>query len=186
MIRVNLIREYEAPKRSWTPSTSKVEQVGLAIFAAGALVMGGWYWALVGQRTGIKEEMGQLQQRNVELKVIRAQVQQFKKQRLQLEERIQTIENLRARKQGPVQLMNEVMVAMPEEPRLWLTNLEQRDTHMLVVGRAFDVLALADFIAELSDQETFASVDLERWQEVGDIVNFTLQCRLALQPEKEG
>jgi len=178
MIRVNLIREYQETKRSWIPSTGKVEQVGLGIFAVAALALGGWYWMLDGQRAGVKAQLSQLQQRNVELKVVRAQVEQFQQQRLQLEERIETIEQLSARTEGPVWVMNQLIDSMPSEPRLWLTNLEQNDDQLELVGRAFDVLALADFIAQLGSQDGVTEVELEHWQEENEIVNFTLHCRL--------
>lgn len=180
MIRVNLIREDVArrPKRSLVPSTGKVEQVGLGIFAVGALTMGAWYWVLDASRTSAKEEMGRLQQQIVELKVKRAQVDLYQKQRLQLNERIQTIEDLTAHREGPVGLMNQIVESMPSEPRLWLTLVEQRANTLSIDGRSFDVHAMADFIAALGRQRRVASVDLERWEDLDEFVTFRLVCEL--------
>ena len=172
MIRVNLLPVIEA-----------VERTPPQLYAVLALVLGlgglgFWYWSLTGESSKLEEQVGLLQTESQRLQQITLQVEEFEQRKQALEARIGVIDQLEANQKGPVQLMNDVIAGIPENPQgLWLTNLVQRESSVTIEGRAFDVTFIADFIAALDNSSSFRSVELQFWeQDTDNSIRFGLQC----------
>ena len=172
MIKINLFPTFESTEG--TP----VQQYAVLLFVLGVVAMGGWYLNATSGRAGLQEEVSLLEQESTRLKELTAQVVAFEQQKQSLEERIAIIERLQANQKGPVELMNIVIGAMPDNPPgLWLTSLVQQETTISIEGRAFDVPFVADFIAALDDTRIFSYVDLEFWeQDQENSIRFQLSC----------
>jgi Tfp pilus assembly protein PilN len=178
MIQINLLREATGRRRVWVPRKSRVEiWVGLLVAAAVVAVLG-WHWHLSSAREAAVIHRAELQQESARLAAVRAELLRYEAQRAVLEERARIIENLRDSQKGPVQMMNAVIAAMPGDPRLWLTSLSQQDSTVTIEGHAFDVPAIADFIANLGKYPPFQTVELAFWEDRQDSVAFGLNCRL--------
>jgi Tfp pilus assembly protein PilN len=178
MIQINLLREATGRRRIWVPKKSRAELwVGLLVAAAVIGVLG-WHWHLSSVREAAVIRRAELQQESAQLAVVRAELERYEAQRALLEERARIIENLRASQRGPVQMMNAIIGAMPNEPRLWLTTLSQQEGSVTIEGYAFDVPAIADFIANLGKYPPFQTVELAFWEDRQDSVAFGLNCRL--------
>jgi len=172
MIKINLFPTFE------TAEGTPIQQYGVLLFVLGVVAMGGWYLNATSGRADLQEQVSLLEVRSAELKVITAEVVAFEAQKRSLEERIAIIERLKANQQGPVELMNIVIGAIPDNPPgLWLTSLVQQEATISIEGRAFDVPFVADFIAALDDTRIFSYVDLEFWEQDQDSsIRFQLSC----------
>ncbi len=177
MIKINLLREPSAKKASRGLGVSKPMIILLASAATLLVFLVGFYIYTAGQLEEVKTEIAELQQQKMRLRRVQAQIQRSERQQAQLEERISLINRLKSNQRGPVILMNGVLASVPEEPKLWLTNLVQRNNNVVVEGRAFNVPAIADFISDLGRTKPFGAVDIEFWEEQPNDVRFKLNCR---------
>ena len=140
--------------------------------------MGGWYLTATSGRADLQEQASLLEQESQRLQALTAQVVVFEEKKRSLEERISIIERLQTNQKGPVELMNIVIGAIPDNPPgLWLTSLVQQEAAISIEGRAFDVPFVADFIAALDDTQVFSFVDLEFWEQDQETsIRFQLSC----------
>ena len=172
MIKINLFPTFE------TTEGTPVQQYAVLLFVLGVVAMGGWYLNATSGRADMQEQVSLLETETARLTELTAQVVAFEQQKQSLEERIAIIERLQANQKGPVELMNIVIGAIPDNPPgLWLTSLVQQETTISIEGRAFDVPFVADFIAALDDTRIFSYVDLEFWeQDQENSIRFQLSC----------
>jgi len=172
MIKINLFPTFE------TAEGTPVQQYAVLLFVLGVVAMGGWYLTATSSRADLQEQVTRLEATTAELKTLTAQVVAFEQQKRSLEERIAIIERLKSNQKGPVELMNIVIGAIPDNPPgLWLTSLVQQEATISIEGRAFDVPFVADFIAALDDTRIFSFVDLEFWEQDQDnSIRFQLSC----------
>lgn len=183
MIKINLLRDPSRRRqKAWVPkASSRIElYVGIAVVAAIIGVLG-WHYYLTGMIRDANVQRAQLQEQSQQLAAARAELIRYEEQRRLLEERAGIIEQLRASQKGPVQLMNAIISSMPSEPRLWLLNLSQEGQVVRIQGRAFDVPAIADFIANLNERPPFDRVELSYWQDERNSLSFGLNCFLKVQ-----
>ncbi len=172
MIKINLFPTFD------TAEGTPVQKYAVLLFVLGVVAMGGWYLNATSGRADLQEQVTLLEQESVRLQELTAQVVVFEEQKRSLEERIAIIERLQSNQKGPVELMNIVIGAVPDNPPgLWLTSLVQQATTISIEGRAFDVPFVADFIAALDDTQLFSYVDLEFWeQDQESSIRFQLSC----------
>ena len=173
MIKINLFPTFEG-----TAQETPVQQYAVLLFVLGVVAMGGWYLTATSGRADLQEQVTLLEAESARLQELTAQVVAFEEQKRSLEERIAIIERLQSNQKGPVELMNIVIGAIPNNPPgLWLTSLVQQATTISIEGRAFDVPFVADFIAALDDTQLFSYVDLEFWeQDQESSIPFQLSC----------
>jgi Tfp pilus assembly protein PilN len=179
MIKINLLREPRTKtKQSWSPEQSQVGIYAIILMAVAVVGVGWWYSHLASQRTEYTAELEQLQQENLRLQVVRAELQKFERQRKLLEDRIGVIERLKSNQKGPVVLMNSLIDSIPAEPRLWLDSVSQKESQVLIKGQSLDVASVADFISKLSVNQPFRQVELNSYEEVNDKIKFELTCQI--------
>lgn len=179
MIKINLLREPRTKtKKSWSPEQSQVGIYAIILMFLAVVSMAWWYWYLLGQRTEYTAELEQLQQENLRLQVVRAELQKFERQRKLLDDRISVIERLKANQKGPIVLMNAVIDSIPAEPRLWLESVSQKESQVLIKGQSLDVASVADFISKLSVNQPFKQVELDSYEEVNERIKFELTCQI--------
>jgi Tfp pilus assembly protein PilN len=178
MITVNLIKQSESQKKALFSKGIKAEYlVGLVVVLAiiGALF---WYWSLtqeISQAKAVKED---LEQQNLQLVALRAELGRFQEQKRQLEDRARVINDLKATQEGPVNLLNSIIASIPENPKIWLTALNQEDNAITIEGQALNVPAIADFVLSLSQRKPFTQVELDFWEEQENSVSFGLSCMI--------
>ncbi len=176
MITINLIREKKSKSKLGVFQHLRVEFLYGLVAAAAVISLLLWYWALSGEFEALQTRKVDLQQQSAALSTIKAQVQQYEEQAHNLHQRTDVIEELKDSQKGPVRLLNAIISSVPEEPRLWLTNLNQQESTIEIQGQAFDVPAIADFIAKLDKTAPFQTVDLDYWEEGEQSVTFELTC----------
>ncbi len=178
MIKINLLREPSRKKAKFAQSENRsLVYFGLALLLA--VVAFGYWWR--GLSADIEEKRTKLQSLQVEsqrLQKLQAELKKYEEQSAELERRLGIVEQLRKNQTGPVNLMNSLIQSVPDDPRLWLTNLTQRGTAVTVEGNAFDVPAIAGFISGLGRRSPFSNVDLDFWEQEPSNLKFKLSCEV--------
>ncbi|HOC18088.1 MAG TPA: PilN domain-containing protein [Vicinamibacterales bacterium] len=152
MIRINLLAvERERSKRRTGSLLQATQQkITLAcsvILVLAALGIGWWYWSLSKQADRIEADIVTAQRETERLRGLIAQVEQFEARRLQLQQRVALIEELRKGQAGPVRLLDEISRSLPD--MLWLTEIKQQGSELTISGRCTTLTALSDFVGNL-------------------------------------
>jgi len=114
------------------------------------------------------------------------QVAKFRKQKSELQKKIDIIEGLDRARSGPVRVLDELATRAPE--RLWLRRLETRGKEIELRGESLDNELVAHFLRALDGSPYFENVDLDS-TELGaergglKIVEFVVRANLSDGPE---
>ena len=155
MIKINLL----AVDRSSTKRKAKF-QIGQKLTVAcsmilvvAALGIGWWYWSLQGAKAQLQQQVEEAQRERQRLQSVIQQVTQFEARRAQLQQRVSLIEQLRKDQDGPVRLLDQISKVLPEG--MWLTDLRQTGTELLIEGRCTSLNGLSDFVSGLEGSNLF-------------------------------
>ncbi|MEM9552994.1 MAG: PilN domain-containing protein [Acidobacteriota bacterium] len=164
MIRINLLSEGRRP--AVARKTGSKLAIGdtdpSVLFLAGGLVLG----LLIGgilyflAQSALKEKqaaVGRAQQRVAELEPILKEVDEYKAKKEELSTKIDVITQLTTAQKGPVNLMDRVSRALPEQ--LWLNSMTVKGSKVQLDGIAFNTTAIASFIENLASVPEFKEPD---------------------------
>lgn len=180
MIRVNLLNQERVPvAASGFGSNQLVPLVCGLVLLLTAAGIGWWYRALEGEATRLDQEIAVAQREQDRLQSLLVQVTRFEARKAALEQRVSLIEELRRDQSGPVHLLDELSLSLPD--RLWLTELKQEDRELTIQGRASSLTALSDFVANLEASPFFRRpVEILNSQvepqAQGDLIRFTVKA----------
>jgi type IV pilus assembly protein PilN len=187
MIRINLLSvERPRPKRRGASfqAGQKITVGCTLILAAAALGVAWWYWSIQKETTLLADEISAAQQETQRLKSLIVQVQQFDDRKAQLQQRVALIEQLRRGQTGPVHMLDELSRSLPE--MLWLTQLEQKGSELIIEGHCSAMTSLSDFVGNLEASGWFKKpveiVDsqLEQVQAAeSSVIRFTIKAQFA-------
>ncbi|MBL7661992.1 PilN domain-containing protein [bacterium] len=93
------------------------------------------------------------------LRKVTAEVSDLEKKKRMLREKLMTIAALKAKKRGPVRILDEIGTSVPKEA--WIKSLEERDTGITLSGVALDNQTISAFMSNLSKSKYFTGVDLQ-------------------------
>jgi type IV pilus assembly protein PilN len=189
MIRINLLG-IERPKARKAFAFDPGAQMTVACSLILVLTVSGigwWYWSLRQQSAQVDQEIATAQQDVARVNSILTEVKQFEQRQQQLQQRVALIQQLRRGQSVPVQLLDDVSHSLPDT--LWLTSLEETDSHVTIEGRSTTLIALSDFVGNLG-----SSVLLKKPIEIvnsqveaaaaaspgaGDVIHFTVKAALS-------
>jgi type IV pilus assembly protein PilN len=107
-----------------------------------------------------KQQKVQLEGQLARLKKKTKKVDELEKKRKLLAEKLTTIAKLKARKQAPVRVLNDITSAIPD--RAWLSSLDQRaDDVIQFVGIALDNQTVSRMMVTLEESPQIRDVDLD-------------------------
>jgi type IV pilus assembly protein PilN len=155
VIKINLL----AVDRERTKRKAKFqigEKVTVAcslILVAAAMVVGWWFWALQRQSADLDQQIADAERETQRLRSVIQQVAQFETRRVQLQQRVTLIEELRKGQTGPVHLLDQISKALPEA--MWLTDLKQTGSEISIEGRCSSLNSLSDFVSALEASNLF-------------------------------
>ena len=152
MIRINLLAaERDRAKKKGAVvlgTTGQKLTIGCSLILVLAGLFIGWrYWAVTRDSAELDKEIAAAQQETTRLHTIIQQVQQFEQRKAQLQQRVVLIEQLRKGQTGPVHMLDQISRALPS--MLWLTEVKQTGTDIVIEGKCMSPIGVSDFVANL-------------------------------------
>jgi type IV pilus assembly protein PilN len=187
MIRINLLgRARPKAARQAVPLEATLQLVFFVLALVVALGILYYDWQSMTQqaaevRSNIQRQTGE----KARLEQLKAQVEQFEKQRAVLQQRINIIEELQRNRTGGQELLNALANTVTRTDTLWLTSLQRRGNVLTIQGSAGSINAVANFITQLRRSGYFDQVEIRESQQDAAITavqmfNFTLTAQFAL------
>ena len=185
MIRINLLaaERDRAKKKTVTLGTvgQKLTIACSLILVLGGLAIGWRYWTVNHDSAELDKEIAAAQQETTRLHSVIEQVQQFEQRKAQLQQRVVLIEQLRKGQTGPVHMLDQISRALP--PMLWLTEVKQTATDIVIDGKCTSPIGVSDFVANLEASGYFKrSIDIVSTsteampQPPGELIKFSIKA----------
>jgi Tfp pilus assembly protein PilN len=191
MIRINLLgRARPKAARQAVPLEATLQ---IVFFAAALLVAFGvlyYNWHSTNQQ--IIEVRLHIQKQNGEkarLEQLKSQVDEFERQKVVLQQRINIIEELQRNRTGGQELLDALANTVTRTDTLWLTSLTRTGNGLTLVGTAGSINAVANFITQLEHSGYFNQIEIkESTQDARNTAiqtfTFTLTAQFALPQDK--
>lgn len=157
MMEINLLPHREARRVADLRET-------IALLVLGLVVLSG---TIFFANRSIQSDLAQSQANVAQLeadiaryKPQQALVEKFKKQKKELQDKLDVIGSLERARSGPVRVFDELAARVPE--RLWLTGVATKGAVIRLEGQSLDTGVVADFLRELNASPYFKNVDLDK------------------------
>lgn len=165
MIKINLVREGRAVRGAGAPAAAaavpggggapgnlnNVLAVGLTIL--GALLAAGYWFYTNRQFTDAEERKATRQQEAQKLEKVIKDVEDFQKQKDNLQKRIDLINQLKQNQKGPVRIMDQISRDLPD--LVWLDTMNMIGSHVTLNGRGLNPNAIALFVQNIKNDPFF-------------------------------
>ena len=177
MIKINLL-----PSERRTVKKKALFNIGQQVTAACAAVLilsgstVGWrFWQLRRDAAQMESAVDDAQRETTRLHTVILQMQEFEQRKSQLQQRVSLIEQLRQDQIGPVHMLDQISLSLPE--LVWLTEIKQAGSpnEVLIDGKSLALTGLSDFVANLERTGYF--------QRSVEIVTSTTETGSGPQPE---
>ena len=158
MIKVNLF-----PFRAARIKENIRRQVTIYLLSVIFLILASsyFYLDLNNKVNTLREEQDAKQKELDSFKDTNRKIAALKKTIAAVEVKLKTIKRLEKGKTGPVKLLDDIAMSVPED-KLWLTTLKEQKGTLVLNGTAMDNETVADFMDRLQNTENINSVQLVR------------------------
>ena len=176
MIKINLLGEEQRTDSSVVAWIVGMGVSWLLLFASAGFLYTDVYAGLDMRRL----EFDLLSKDLAVLKEKTKEVQELEEKRGELEQKLAVIEELRLNKLGPVKVLDQLNISVPE--RAWLTEVSERSSMIEISGYAIDGQTVASFMDQLERSDYFGDITVDTRAEARDGVKlqlFTLRARLS-------
>lgn len=189
MIRINLLgRSRPKATRTTVPLEATLQYVLLAIalvVSCGALY--GHYLLLDRENTKVAAHIVKQKGEKARLEQLKAQVDNFEKQRAVLQQRIAVIETLQRNRTGGQELLDAIANTVSRTDTLWLTSVERKGDALTINGSAGSLNAVANYITQLKRSGYFQTVEIkeshqDETNKAVEVFNFSLTAQFGLTP----
>jgi type IV pilus assembly protein PilN len=191
MIRINLLgRARPKAARQAVPLEATLQ---IVFFAAALLVAFGvlyYNWHSTNQqiievRLHIQKQTGE----KARLEQLKAQVDEFEREKAVLQQRINIIEQLQRNRTGGQELLDALANTVTRTDTLWLTSLTRTGNVLTIIGTAGSINAVANFITQLEHSGYFNQIEIkESTQDTRNVAvqtfTFTLTAQFSLPQDK--
>ena len=163
MIRINLLGQIR-PKAARRPVDTGAALPTVFVGAGvvlGVLVLGFFYYTWQQQLNKENAEIKRLTAQKTELEQIKQQVEAFEKQKVVLQQRVSTIEQLQRDRTGGQELLDMVANTVSRTENLWLTEMVRKGNVLSMEGTSASVNAVANFITALKRSGYFQKVEIK-------------------------
>ena len=191
MIRINLLgRARPKAARQAVPLEATLQVV--FFMAALVVAFGVLYYNWHSTNAQITEVRLHIQKQTGEkarLEQLKAQVNEFERQKAVLQQRINIIEELQRNRTGGQELLDAVANTVVRTDTLWLTSLSRQGNALTILGTAGSINAVANFITQLEHSGYFNQIEIkESGQDSKNAAvqtfTFSLTAQFALPQEK--
>jgi type IV pilus assembly protein PilN len=166
LIKINLVREGRAVRGAGAapqaavstaaggPIASNVNNVLVVVFLLIGLVLAGGYW--LWEKRELKQRQDIVADRRVEsqkLESVIKEVDEYQKQKNNLQQRIDLINKLKQNQKGPVRIMDQISRDLPD--LVWLDSADITAGRISLAGRGLNPNAIALFIENVKNDPYF-------------------------------
>jgi type IV pilus assembly protein PilN len=155
MIRINLL-----PVRAAQKKQKLRTQMSILFLCAvlACVACAGLYIQKKAAVNGVKADIADIDRQNLDLKKKIGQVKDFENKKADLEKKLTVLETLKENKSGPVHLLEELSLALPE--RLWVTTFAEKDGSIDISGVADSENTVAEFMESLETSPYYRGIKL--------------------------
>lgn len=155
MIHINLIPYRQARRQKLL---QKILLLWGVTALAGMVLALGVDTLLTDHIAALEEEKNQRAARIVQLDAKLGEIKDINEKKKQVENRLNTIENLKKGRELPVHILDEISNAIPE--KVWISNLTTRKDRLTLIGTSQSHAEVAEFMDNLERSDYFAGVNL--------------------------
>ena len=159
MILINLLPRKPKPLVTLWKDGAILAGVILVVLIAWTIVM----IRMNGRINEIKRDMVETRKKIESSKMDLQKIEQLKKDKSILENKIDIIHSLREKQSGPVHMLEHIGLAIPEQ--IWLDNILNRDSSLRLEGVAPSYNAVSEFMRKLNESPYLSNIDLENIQQ---------------------
>ncbi|HVN72584.1 MAG TPA: PilN domain-containing protein [Desulfomonilia bacterium] len=175
MVKINLL-----PIRLELRKKALVEHVVLLALCIFIVLIFEWFVqaTITSQRDSLIREVATTKMEIKKLTAEAGEIEKFKQQKQELEKKLDVIQDLNAKKTGPVEILDELSMIIPE--KAWLTSLSNKGDSMVLEGQAMDNTTIATFMKQLQGSKHFDNVTLVLSQQEGGRQKFSITCKIKM------
>ena len=155
MIRINLLPVREERRKA------TAQRLGLALagtLVGSLLLSGAIHGTLLHQISSSRELAKQTQAEIQRFEPQLKQVEEFKKTKAEIEQKLDVIQNLHEARSGPVHVLDELASHTPD--RIWVNKVNMQSGRMTLEGMSLDNELVALFLTSLEESPFFKNVEL--------------------------
>jgi len=156
-MEINLLPHREARRAADLRESVALLCLGLVIVLGGIFFMDK---SVKSDLAATRATVAQLEADIERYKPQQALVKKFKKEKKDLQDKLDIIASLEAARNGPVRVLDELSTNVPE--RLWLTSISTKGKGIKLEGESLDTGVVADFLRGLNASPFFTNVDLDK------------------------
>jgi len=127
----------------------------------GALVLGFFYYTWQNQLNKENAEIKRLTAQKTDLEQTKLQVEAFEKQKVVLQQRVATIEQLQRDRTGGQELLDMIANTVSRTENLWLTEMIRKGNTLEIAGASASINSVANFITALKRSGYFQKVEIK-------------------------
>ena len=175
MIRINLLgRARPKAARQAVPLEATLQVVFFmaALLVAFGVLYYNWH-STNAQITEVRLHIQKQTGEKARLEQLKAQVNEFERQKTVLQQRINIIEELQRNRTGGQELLDAVANTVVRTDTLWLTSLSRQGNALTILGTAGSINAVANFITQLEHSGYFNQIEIK--ESVQDTRNSAIQ-----------
>src|SRR5712664_3342539 len=187
MIRINLlgqVRPKSARRPVDTGAALPVVFIGAGL-VLGGLVLGYFYYTWQKQLNEENARIKVLTAQKADMEQTNLQVEAFEKQKVVLQQRVATIEQLQRDRTGGQELLDMVANTVSRTENLWLTEMVRKGSTLSMEGTSASVNAVANFITALKRSGYFQKVEIKETKQDEKntaVQSFTFQISAEITP----
>ncbi|MFH0812818.1 MAG: PilN domain-containing protein [Pseudomonadota bacterium] len=160
MIKINLLPRKEIKKKAALTEQGTIAIVSIVVVLVVLVFL---KVNVKGKVAEIDRQIGSVKSELEKLKKNEAEIEDLKASEQILQQKIDVIKQLEARKSGPVRMLDEIATKIPG--KMWLTDLKSQGALLTLDGVAIDNETIAQFMTNLENSDQFDNVELKIAQE---------------------
>ena len=155
MIKINLL-----PYRAERKKEIITRQVffGAIPLLLTCLIIGFLWWSMNSKHEQVSANIASINVKIKQSKLKMKDIENFKVQKEMLAKKMGIITTLDKNKTGPVRMLDEIATCLPGN--VWLTNLDQKGSGLVLKGRALDNVSISRYMIQLETSNIFQDVML--------------------------
>lgn len=180
MIRINLLPVKAAQKKEQLRNQLIVVVVTLLLTVVGCYF---FYSSIQSDIGDVRNEITRNKAEIAKLQKKIGKVNEFKKLQEELKSKLDVLASLKAAKSGPLHLLDDLIVALPE--KLWITDFEVKGTTVSIKGIGLSEDDVANFMTRLDTSTYYTNIVLnvtkQKLQDGLRLQIFDLSCQIEKQ-----